>query len=54
MFNPSFSVDIDESLRIVRRTLDGDTLQVDQLSAGTLGRVHVSERVVYEGEGDEC
>ena len=45
VFNPSFSVDIDESLRIVRRTLDGDTLRVDQLSAGTLEQLAVISRL---------
>ena len=45
VFNPSFSVDIDESLRIVRRTLDGDTLQVDQLSAGALEQLAVISRL---------
>ena len=45
VFNPSFSVDIDESLRIVRRTLDGDTLLVDQLSAGTLEQLAVISRL---------
>ncbi len=45
VFNPSFSVDIDESLRIVRRTLDGDTLQIDQLSAGALEQLAVISRL---------
>ena len=45
VFNPSFSVDIDESLRIVRRKLDGDTLRVDQLSAGTLEQLAVISRL---------
>ena len=45
VFNPSFSVDIDESLRIVRRTLDGDTLLDDQLSAGTLEQLAVISRL---------
>ena len=45
VFNPSFSVDIDESLRIVRRTLDGDTLQVDQLSAGAQEQLAVISRL---------
>ena len=45
VFNPSFSVDIDESLRIARRTLDGDTLQVDQLSAGALEQLAVISRL---------
>ena len=45
VFNPSFSVDIDESLRIVRRKLDGDTLRVDQLSAGALEQLAVISRL---------
>ena len=45
VFNPSFSVDIDESLRMVRRTLDGDTLRVDQLSAGALEQLAVISRL---------
>ena len=45
MFNPSFSVDIDQNLRIVRRTLDGDTLRVDQLSAGALEQLAVISRL---------
>ncbi len=45
VFNPSFSVDIDQNLRIVRRTLDGDTLRVDQLSAGALEQLAVISRL---------
>ena len=45
VFNPSFSVDIDQNLRIVRRTLDGDTLRVDQLSAGALEQLGVISRL---------
>ena len=45
VFSPSFSVDVDESLRIVRRTLDGDTLRVDQLSAGALEQLAVISRL---------
>ncbi len=41
VFNPSFSVDIDQNLRIARRTLDGDTLWIDQLSAGALEQLAV-------------
>ncbi len=41
VFNPSFSVDIDQNLRIARRTLDGDTLRIDQLSAGALEQLAV-------------
>ncbi len=45
VFNSSFSVDIDQNLRIVSRTLDGDTLQVDQLSAGALEQLAVISRL---------
>ena len=45
VFSPSFSVDIDQNLRIVRRTLDGDTLRVDQLSAGALEQLGVISRL---------
>ena len=45
VFNPSFSVDIDQSLCIVRRTLDGATLRVDQLSAGALEQLAVISRL---------
>lgn len=45
VFNPSFSVDIDQNLRIVSRTLDGDTLRVDQLSAGALEQLAVIGRL---------
>ncbi len=45
VFNPSFTVDIDQNLRIVSRTLDGDTLRVDQLSAGALEQLAVISRL---------
>lgn len=45
VFNPSFAVDIDQNLRIVSRTLDGDTLRVDQLSAGALEQLAVISRL---------
>ena len=45
VFNRSFTVDIDQNLRIVRRTLDGDTLRVDQLSAGALEQLAVISRL---------
>ena len=45
VFNPSFSVDIDDRLSIARRTLDGDTLQVDQLSTGALEQLAVISRL---------
>jgi hypothetical protein len=45
VFNASFTVDIDQNLRIVSRTLDGDTLRVDQLSAGALEQLAVISRL---------
>lgn len=45
VFNSSFSVDIDQNLRIVSRTLGGDTLRVDQLSAGALEQLAVISRL---------
>ena len=45
VFNPSLTVDIDQDLRIVSRTLDGDTLRVDQLSAGALEQLAVISRL---------
>lgn len=57
VFGPSFAVDIDESLRIVRRTLDGDTLEVDQLSTGAreqlglIGRLACAAIVSPDGGG---
>ena len=45
VFNPSFTVDIDQNLRIVSRTLNGDTLRVDQLSAGALEQLAVIGRL---------
>ena len=34
VFGPTFAVELDEDLRVVRRTLDGTMLDVDQLSTG--------------------
>ena len=34
VFGPAFAVELDEDLRVVRRTLDGTMLDVDQLSTG--------------------
>ena len=45
VFNSSFSVDFDDSLNIVRRTLDGDTLGVEQLSAGAVEQLAVISRL---------
>ncbi len=41
VFGSSFAVDVDDSLRVVRRTLDGDTLNVDQLSTGAREQIGV-------------
>ena len=46
VFGPSFSVELDEELRIVRRTLDGVTLNVaDQLSTGAQEQLGVLSRL---------
>ncbi len=45
VFNKTFEVDLDDDLRIVRRTLDGDTLHVDQLSTGALEQLGVLSRL---------
>lgn len=45
VFNPTLTVDIDQNLRIVSRTLNGDTLRVDQLSAGALEQLAVISRL---------
>ena len=45
VFNKTFEVDLDDDLRIVRRTLDGDTLRVDQLSTGALEQLGVLSRL---------
>ena len=45
VFNSSFSVDIDQNLQAVSRTLGGDTLRVDQLSAGALEQLAVISRL---------
>ncbi|MYJ81288.1 MAG: AAA family ATPase [Acidimicrobiaceae bacterium] len=41
VFNSSFSVEIDGDLSVARRTLDGDTLEVDQLSTGAREQIGV-------------
>ncbi len=41
VFNPSFEVELDENLGVARRTLDGDTLTVDQLSTGAQEQIGV-------------
>ena len=45
MFNKTFEVDLDDDLRIVRRTLDGDTLHVGQLSTGAVEQLGVISRL---------
>ncbi|MDE0269278.1 MAG: AAA family ATPase [Acidimicrobiaceae bacterium] len=45
VFNASFTVDIDDDLRVMRRTLDGDTLRVDQLSTGAQEQLGVISRL---------
>ena len=45
VFNSSFSVEIDDDLRVVRRTLDGDTLEVAQLSTGAQEQLGVISRL---------
>ena len=41
VFGPSFSVEIDDNLSVARRTLDGDTLHIDQLSTGAREQIGV-------------
>ena len=45
MFGPTFTVEIDGALRVVRRTLDGTTLEVDQLSTGAREQLGVISRL---------
>ena len=45
VFNETFAVDLDDDLSIVRRTLDGDTLDVDQLSTGAMEQIGVVSRL---------
>ena len=45
VFNETFAVDLDDDLSVVRRTLDGDTLNVDQLSTGALEQMGVVSRL---------
>ncbi len=45
VFDETFAVELDDDLSIVRRTLDGDTLDVDQLSAGALEQIGVVSRL---------
>ena len=41
VFGPTFAVELDEDLRVVRRTLDGTMLDVDQLSTGAREQIGV-------------
>ena len=45
VFNSSFSVEIDEDLSVARRTLAGDTLEVDQLSTGAREQLGLLSRL---------
>ena len=45
VFGPTFAVELDEDLRVVRRTLDGTTLDVDQLSTGAREQLGVLSRL---------
>ena len=45
VFGPTFAVELDGDLQIVRRTLDGTTLDVDQLSTGAREQLGVISRL---------
>ena len=45
VFGPAFAVELDDDLRVVRRTLDGTTLDVDQLSTGAREQLGVLSRL---------
>ena len=45
VFGPTFAVELDEELRVVRRTLHSTTLGVDQLSTGALEQLGVLSRL---------
>ena len=45
MFGPTFAVALDGDLQVVRRTLDGNTLQVDQVSTGAREQLGVISRL---------
>ncbi len=57
VFNRTFEIDLDDELRITRRTLDGDTLLVNQLSTGAqeqlgvIGRLACAAIVSPDGGG---
>ena len=45
VFGPTFAVELDKDLKVVRRTLDGTTLDVDQLSTGAREQLGVLSRL---------
>ena len=45
VFGPTFGVEVDNDLRITRRTLDGITLDVEQLSTGAREQIGVLSRL---------
>ena len=45
VFGPTFAVELDEDLRVVRRTLNGTMLDVDQLSTGAREQLGVLSRL---------
>ena len=45
VFGPTFKIELDDNLRVVRRTLDGVTLDVDQLSVGAREQIGVLSRL---------
>ncbi len=45
VFGPTFAVEVDNDLRITRRTLDGITLDVEQLSTGAREQIGVLSRL---------
>lgn len=45
VFGPTFGVELDDDLRVVRRTLEGVTLDVDRLSVGAREQVGVLARL---------
>ena len=57
VFGPTFAAELSDDLRIMRRTLDGTTLDVDQLSTGAreqlgvLSRLACASIVSPDGEG---
>ena len=56
VFGPTFTVELDENLRVVRRTLNGTALNIDQLSTGAREQLGVISRlacaaIVSPGDG---